>query len=205
MTTLNDTGNLRVCHPVLTSSGCASWATVFVFEMEPSVLHFQFNPAGSIPNNPRLPVLVYKGAFGQVPDPKRAETIEKHIVQHGWQPAWRWGVYDFAHYHSTAHEFLGVFRGRASLRLGHDSGITLVVEAGDVLVLPAGTGHQNLGSSDDFEVVGAYPNGQHADLIRAEQSDRLGAEQRIAKVPLPAGDPISGRTGALVQYWKLPT
>lgn len=169
----------------------------------PTVLHFKFTPAGPIPNNPQLPLIVYKGVFQDLPETQRADTIEKQISQHGWKPAWRWGVYDFPHYHSTAHELLGVFRGRASLRLGHETGVTVVAEAGDVIVIPAGVGHQNLGSSDDFQVVGAYPDGQTADLIRAEKSDRAAAEQRIAKVPLPKADPILGSTGALVERWNL--
>lgn len=170
-----------------------------------NVLHFQFTPAGPIPNNPRLPLVVYKGVFKDLPADERADLVEKQIRQHGWQPAWRWGVYDFPHYHSTAHEFLGVFRGRASLRFGHDSGVTLVVEAGDAVVIPAGVGHQNLGSSDDFQVVGAYPDGQSPDLIRADKSDRAAAEKRIAQVKLPTSDPISGAAGALVEQWKLST
>jgi len=169
-----------------------------------NVLRFQFLPAGPVPNNPKLPLVVYKSVFQDVPDDARADTIEKHLRQHGWQPAWRWGVYDFPHYHSTAHELLGVFRGRASLRLGHETGVTLVVEAGDVIVIPAGVGHQNLGSSEDFQVVGAYPEGQSADLIRADKSDRALAEKNIQKVPLPKADPLTGSAGALVEHWKLP-
>lgn len=173
--------------------------------ISPEVLHFNFLPAGTVPNNPLLPLVVYKGVFRDVPEDARADVIEKQVKQHRWQPAWRWGVYDFAHYHSTAHELLGVFKGRASLRLGHETGVTLVVEAGDVVVIPAGVGHQNLGSSADFQVVGAYPEGQSADLIRADKSDRTAAEKNIKQVPLPKQDPLSGKAGALVEQWKLPT
>ena len=170
----------------------------------PNVLHFQFPPSGSVPNNPQLPLVVYKAAFKDVSEAERADVIEKQIRQHAWRPAWRWGVYDFTHYHSTAHELLGVFRGRASLRLGHEAGVTLVVEAGDVIIIPAGVGHQNLGSSEDFQVVGAYPDGQTADLIRADKGDRIAAEKNIKQVRLPKADPISGAGGALVEQWKLP-
>ena len=168
-----------------------------------NVLHFQLQPAGPVPNNPLLPLLVYKAAFLEVDERKRPDVIEQQIRQHSWVPAWRYGVYEFAHYHSTAHEFLGVYRGKASLRLGHDSGITLVVEAGDVLVLPAGTGHQNLGSSDDFQVVGAYPAGQTADLIKAADNEAAAAMKRIAQVPAPKEDPISGPRGPLIDLWKI--
>src|SRR4051794_23178082 len=118
------------------------------------VLTFHFPDAGSIPNNPVLPVLVYKQISTGIPAVEAealAQWFERTWPLHGWHPAWRYGVYDFAHYHSTAHEALGVSRGRASLRLGAGPGATLIVEAGDLLVLPAGTAHQNLGSSDDFQ------------------------------------------------------
>ena len=169
----------------------------------PEVLTFRFGDAGSIPNNPVLPVLVYKRVH--LESAAKPETLatwfEQTWPKHGWRPAWRYGVYDFAHYHSTAHEVLGVYRGHASLRLGDGVGATLVVEAGDMLVLPAGTAHQNLGSSSDFHVVGGYPAGQHADLLRGAPGERPAADERIARVPKPKADPVSGSTGPLAKAW----
>src|SRR5678815_2319270 len=111
----------------------------------PEVLTFHFGDAGGIPNNPRLAVVVYKRLVDG-PDRSDPEALaawfEKTWPQHAWFPAWRYGIYDFPHYHSTAHEVLGVYRGHASLRLGGDVGVTVVAEKGDVLILPAGTGHQ---------------------------------------------------------------
>jgi uncharacterized protein YjlB len=171
------------------------------------LLTFRFADAGAIPNNPRLPALVYKRvAYGEArpADPEAlAIWFEKTWPAHGWRAAWRWGVYDFAHYHSTAHEVLGVYRGQASLRLGDSAGATLVVEAGDLIVLPAGTGHENLGSSADFHVVGGYPEGQSADLLRGRKGERPAADERIARVSPPKGDPLSGPAGPLVQAWSL--
>jgi len=173
----------------------------------PELLTFRFGDAGDIPNHPRLPVLIYKRAalaFQSADAPEAiARWFEKTWPQHHWRPSWRWGVYDFPHYHSTAHEILGVYRGRASLRLGANAGATLVVEPGDVIVLPAGTGHENLGASDDFHVVGGYPEGQEADLLRGRPGERPAADERIARVPPPKADPLSGSTGALVRAWSL--
>jgi uncharacterized protein YjlB len=173
----------------------------------PDVLTFLFREAGGFPNNSRLPVLVYKRV--SAPSPERnseaiARWFEQRWPQHEWRAAWRWGVYDFPHYHSTAHEILGVYQGHASLRVGHDAGVTFVVEAGDMLVLPAGTAHQNLGSSDDFQVVGGYPVGQSADLLRGVNGERPAADRRIAAVPLPRADPIHGTVGPLVREWAIP-
>lgn len=168
------------------------------------VLTFRFQDSGSIPNNPHLPVVLYQHVGRPNPRPDElAAWFEREWPKHGWHAAWRWGVYDFPHYHSTAHEILGVYRGQATLRLGHTTGVTIVAEAGDVLVLPAGTAHQNLGSSADFHVVGGYPEGQEADLLRGEAGERPAADERIANVPLPIGDPLLGPTGALVEHWRL--
>jgi uncharacterized protein YjlB len=160
----------------------------------------QFAEAGEIPNNPRLPLLIYKAvilARGE----EAAEMIEALYAKNHWRAAWRYGVYSFPHYHSTAHEVLGVYRGHALLRLGHTVGISAHVEAGDVIVIPAGVGHQNLGNSPDFHVVGGYPVGQVADLLRGNPGERPAADNRIAAVALPKADPVSGADGALVKLW----
>lgn len=169
------------------------------------VLKFVFADAGAFPNNPKLPVLVYKRVAASAPGgdaEKLAAWFEHTWPQHGWKPTWRWGVYDFPHYHSTAHEVIGVYRGHASLRLGDRTGATLVVEAGDMLVLPAGTAHQNLGASEDFHVVGGYPDGQAADLLRGDPGERPAADERIRQVPLPKQDPLAGHAGPLAKEWK---
>jgi uncharacterized protein YjlB len=170
----------------------------------PEVLTFLFKDAGGIPNNPRLPVLVCKKAAGERRDAGAiAKWFEAEWPKHGWRAAWRWGVYDFPHYHSTAHEVLGVYRGRATIRLGGDTGATIVAEQGDLLILPAGTGHQNLGAGADFHVVGGYPEGQSPDLLRGAKGERPAADDRIARVPLPKGDPLLGNDGPLAKAWKL--
>jgi uncharacterized protein YjlB len=171
----------------------------------PEVLTFHFGAAGGFPNNPHLAVIVYKQVAG-APDRADPEALaawfERTWPEHAWYPAWRYGIYDFPHYHSTAHEVWGVYRGHASLRLGDEAGATLVVEAGDMLVLPAGTTHQNLGSSRDFHVVGGYPHGQKADLLRGRDGERPAADERIAAVAMPAQDPVDGAKGPLTKHWR---
>jgi uncharacterized protein YjlB len=169
----------------------------------PEVLKFYFADDGSIPNNPRLPLVVVKKAFAAPQPDTLAAAIETAYGKNGWRAAWRWGVYDFPHYHSTAHEVLGCYRGSATLRLGGGNGIRLFVEPGDVLVLPAGTGHQNLGASADFHVCGGYPAGQEADLLRGRADERPQNLANIAKVPLPKADPTAGREGPLIELWRL--
>ena len=172
----------------------------------PEVLTFLFKDAGGIPNHPHLPTLVCKRAAPALDDAEAvARWFETEWPKHGWRAAWRWGVYDFPHYHSTAHEVLGVYRGHATIRLGDATGVTVVAEKGDVIILPAGTGHQNVGASADFHVVGGYPNGQSADLLRGKKGERPAADARIARVALPSGDPVSGLKGPLATHWKLPS
>lgn len=122
-----------------------------------------------------------------------AAAFERLFAGNGWGGGWRNGIYGFPHYHTTAHEVLGIARGWAEVRFGGESGEVLRVAAGDVAVLPAGTGHERLEASPDLLVVGAYPKGQEADLVRADRQP-LTAESafRIAAVPLPEQDPVRG-------------
>ncbi|SDP00204.1 Uncharacterized protein YjlB [Pseudomonas arsenicoxydans] len=151
-----------------------------------------------VPNNPRLPVLIYIKAIAiQGSDP--AALFEETFSANGWPPQWRYGVYDYHHYHTEGHEVLGVAAGYARLMLGGPGGRILEVSGGDVLLLPAGTGHCNVESSSDFLVVGAYPPGQHADICReAPTSEQLA---RIQTLPFPEQDPVQGLHGAVRRYW----
>ena len=152
-----------------------------------------------VPNNPRLPVLIYRQAIAiEGNDP--AALFEQTFSANGWPPQWRYGIYDYHHYHTEGHEVLGVAVGHARLMLGGPNGHAVEVSAGDVVLLPAGIGHCNLGSSDDFLVVGAYPPGQHADICReAPTSQQL---EKIKNLPFPQTDPVQGLHGAVSQQWS---
>lgn len=153
---------------------------------------------GWVPNNPRLRVLIYiKAIAAKGKDP--AALFEQIFSAHGWPPQWRDGVYDYHHYHTQGHEVLGIARGYARLMLGGPDGRVLEVSDGDVLLLPAGTGHCNIESSDDFLVVGAYPPGQHADICREAPNPAQLAN--IDKLPFPSQDPVQGPHGAVNRYW----
>lgn len=158
-----------------------------------------FEDDGTIPNN-KLPLLLYKNAFDQR-GKEGAAWLEKQFSKNNWRNAWRNGVYDYHHYHSISHEVLGVYSGDAKLHLGGKQGEKVDVEAGDILIIPAGVGHKNLGSSSNFGVVGAYPNGSDYDLKTGKESERPQADKNIAEVPLPDADPLQGTDKGLVDIW----
>lgn len=166
--------------------------------MNPQLLYFKDD--GKTPNSD-LPVVLYRRFLSEAAEP--AGAFEALFACHQWHPKWRAGIFDFHHYHSTAHEALGVASGSARVRLGGEAGQSLELAAGDVLVLPAGTGHRCEQASDDFLVVGAYPAGHDAyDLQRPGTANRAASKERIARVPKPRADPATGTTGALMQAWQ---
>jgi len=166
-------------------------------KLEPLTFHFADD--GLVPNNP-MPFLVYRGALAlDRREPER--SIERLFAQNGWGDMWRNGVYDFPHYHATVHEALGVARGHARVRFGGDRGRELELSAGDVAILPAGTGHQRLGASDDFSVVGAYPPGPRMQVARPSAENHAKALRTIPQVALPQTDPVAGADGPLVRLW----
>ncbi len=166
--------------------------------VEPEQLNFKDD--GIFPNSP-LPLLFYRQAITPVAkDP--ASIFEERFAENDWTNSWQNGIYSFPHYHSTSHEVLGVYSGIATLRLGGQHGKNVEIHAGDVIVIPAGVAHQNVGASNDFAVVGAYPGGRQWDLLRGLPGERPKADENIAALPIPNNDPIYGAKGSLRQIWE---
>src|ERR1700722_12172199 len=156
----------------------------------PEQLYLKRN--GWIPHSP-FPVLIYRNALPVTGD--LANTMERLFTANGWPPQWRNGIYSFHHYHSTAHEVLGFAGGHADLILGGEGGTPISVHAGDIAVLPAGTGHCRITASDDFLAIGAYPPDEHWDICRTAATPEV--IERMHRVQFPASDPLTGPTGAL--------
>jgi uncharacterized protein YjlB len=163
-------------------------------------LTFVFADDGLVPNNP-LPFLVYKRAV-DIANGHPEKTIEGLFGANGWGDMWRNGVYDYLHYHATVHEALGIARGHARVRFGGDHGKEFEITAGDVAILPAGTGHQCLAASRDFSVVGAYPPGAKMHVTLPTPENYAKALKTIPQVKLPQRDPVLGADGPLVGLWK---
>ena len=167
----------------------------------PRYRSFVFADDGTYPNNAGLPLIVLPQAFASAPA-VNPETIEALFGENGWDSAWRNGLFTFHHYHSMAHEALGIYSGWVKAGLGGPGGETLTTRAGDVLIIPAGVSHKNLDQSPDFRVVGAYPRGQSWNMMYGKPGERPRADEAIRNVPLPAADPVYGKTGPLMQLWK---
>jgi uncharacterized protein YjlB len=155
---------------------------------EPEVLGFPGD--GPFPNNGSLPVLIHRGA---VSGERRAEALEQLFAANGWTNSWRDGLYDFHHFHSNAHEVLGIARGRVTAVLGGPNGASVLLEEGDVVMLPAGTAHRKEGGSADLQIVGAYWNGREPDLCRGEAADEGHVAENMRALPPPERDPVNGR------------
>ncbi len=158
---------------------------------------FHFEDDGIIPNNPTLNVLFYPAVFKE-----NLHEIEQTFNRHNWLNSWSGGVFDYHHYHSNTHEVLGVQSGSATLQLGGEQGESVKVKAGDVVILPAGTGHKRIEASDDFRVIGAYPQGVSYNVKTGKSDERPYVLEDIQNTPLPQTDPVYGKTGPLIEQWK---
>jgi uncharacterized protein YjlB len=170
--------------------------------MPRSVKTFQLKQSGTIPNNLDVPVLLYPQVVDLARANDPAALLEELFESNDWGSSWRNGIYNYVHYHSGIHEALGIARGRVRIRLGGDGGEEIDLQAGDVVVLPAGTGHQNLTASEDLLVVGAYPPSGEYDLCTGTKDELTKARARIPLVPPPSYDPVYGSDGPLTEHWR---
>ncbi len=157
---------------------------------------FLFEDDGAIPNS-TLPLLVYRAAA-----PADPQAIERTFAANRWPPDWRAGVHPYHHFHANTHEALGVARGTATVLFGGPNGRELQVSAGDIVIVPAGVGHCNKSQSADLMIVGAYPdNAPRPDQYRGKSAEHAQVLPKIAVVPAPAADPVTGGDGPLRRLW----
>ncbi len=165
------------------------------------VVAYHLAASRAIPNHPRWPLLVYSGVFAAA-TADLAAAFEELFNRNQWPAAWRNGIYPFHHYHCDAHEALAVYSGEVTAQFGGDDGIVITARCGDVIVLPAGTGHKKLSSRGALGIVGAYPAGQHPDMCTPLLSSQKHRATAVARVALPQRDPLYGAGGPLHDYWK---
>lgn len=151
-----------------------------------------FDKAADVPNS-TLPALLYRAVLlPNIAD--KANAFRAHFKSAGWTGIWTDTIYDYTHFHSNAHEALGIAEGKVTLRLGGEEGSLFRLQEGDMLVLPAGVGHRRVGKDDGLTVIGAYPRGQ-------SKFDMKLRGRAIPKPPLPSSDPFSGPDGPLIEAW----
>lgn len=131
------------------------------------IKQYHLRPTALIPNSPR-PLLHYKRVL---PTQATADNNSEQVIDviksfdtfedNGWKVAWlnRYGPTQPSHFHSEAHECMGIISGTASIRFGaadtsddldenttgsawEDGGVVLEAEAGDVFVIPSGVAHK---------------------------------------------------------------
>jgi uncharacterized protein YjlB len=164
----------------------------------------QLQDDGETPNNACFPVLLYRSPIKLRPQFDPAAILESLFDSHGWRDSWRDGIYDFLHFHTGTHEVLGFARGWVKIQLGGRKGRTVTLKAGDVVVLPAGTGHRRVAKSSDLLVVGAYPGHGRYDEPKPADIPHSKAVQCIARVGVPKHDPVYGAKGPLLELWRTP-
>lgn len=109
-------------------------------------------------------------------------------------------MYSTSHFHSNTHEVLSIYAGSAKLCFGGEanpSRVEVVVEKGDVVVVPAGVAHRLLEDLGDFIMVGAYPGGKDWDMCygREEEAEKVKA---IAHLGWFEKDPLYDREGPVL-------
>ncbi len=150
--------------------------------------------------NSDLPLVIRRAAIEPDPDAP-AEAFEAAFRANGWTAGWRNGIFPYEHYHSTAHEVLGIAAGSALVRFGGEGGREVPLATGDVIVIPAGTGHKLIEEDANLLVVGAYAEGRSWDIVRPAPAKLEAALARIAAVPHPSADPVDGPDGPLMALW----
>jgi uncharacterized protein YjlB len=162
---------------------------------------FKLAPRDWVPNNRRFAVAVYRAAIPGTAfaDGDLAAEFEALFEHNQWPPQWRDSLFDYHHFHSTAHEVLGVAAGSAEVIVGGPGARVVTLRAGDALLLPAGTGHCLQAFAGNLHVVGAYPPGQQWDIRRdALTPGELAAMEAL---PFPPSDPVLGERGPVVEQW----
>jgi uncharacterized protein YjlB len=161
---------------------------------------FRFAGSPLAPNS-ALPLAVMRAPLPLDPDDP-ASTFEEIFARNGWTRSWRNGIYPYSHFHSTAHEVLGLASGAATVRFGGAEGRVLELGTGDVVVVPAGVAHQLVAEHGRLLVVGAYAGGRLWDILREREGASAVARPRIAAVPLPEADPLAGPDGPVLASWR---
>jgi len=188
-------------HETVAGGGRSGFGDILVKKRKPQMRRQKDD--GETPNNPDCPLLFYRSPVSLDNQHDPAAIFEVLFASHGWKSSWRNGMYDFNHFHTHTHEVLGIARGKVTALFGGMKGHKVELKAGDVVVIPSGTGHKRIRQSKDLLIVGAYPtNGGDYDEPKPDRVDLKEARRQIKKVRLPLADPVYGKQGPLRRIWR---
>ncbi|XXH00782.1 hypothetical protein Hte_007133 [Hypoxylon texense] len=161
-----------------------------------------------VPNS-KLPIVVYRGALAHC---ENEDAVKEALEANGgWKKGGAWNAWFKAHFHPNAHECYGVVQGTSELSLGRspldppEKGMSLKVDRGDVIVLPAGVSHCSSTASSDYRFVVLFPTGAPRWVsVWFDQPMETVSDYKIQsqKVSLPSHDPIYGEGAGLVETWS---
>lgn len=145
---------------------------------------------GVFPNNV-LPVLHYVNVL-VIPKLFAGMSVRSLFRDNGWYNAWSSGIFEYNHYHSNTFEVLGVISGSTRVLLGGDHGKSVLLNTGDVLIIPPGIAHRNLRTEDSIKCIGAYPDGIQYTMHYGKAGERPQTDHEIQRVAFPEKDPVFG-------------
>jgi len=120
---------------------------------------YHLSPTKHVPNS-ALPVLVYRSVL---PRPYSETSAVEALEKNEWLHGGTFKHFPAHHFHSISHECYAIYKGSTRFLFGKGpldadvDGIQVDLQAGDVIVDPAGVAHRNMESSADFEYIGVYP------------------------------------------------
>lgn len=167
---------------------------------EPKILHTIIKTNGNFPNNSYLPLLIYRQAL--MFNDASLQAVKQILRDNGWKNIWVDGVYNYDHYHSNNHEALIIFSGRCLLQIGGPKGKKISLSCGDVIIFPAGVAHKKINASTDFKCIGSYPFAIDYDMNVGKANEHPEVDKNIKKLKLPKTDPIFGKKGPLLHFWR---
>ena len=149
----------------------------------------------------KFPVLHYKENL-QLPTFFPGKYVRSVFQENNWTNNWRSGIYTFHHYHSTAHEVMAVIDGRTIILLGGINGKNVLLKKGDVIVIPAGVAHMNLGDENDITCIGGYPSGRGYDMNYGTPDEHPMVDINIRHLPILDSGPLYGQDDPLISIWN---
>ncbi len=159
-----------------------------------------FEGDGLIPNNPDCGAVHYRGVV-EITGSDPALAFEDLFDTNGWPSAWRNGIFSHHHFHTSAHEVLGIYSGRATVLLGGENGQLFELNAGDVVIVPAGVGHKKVHCDGNLGVVAGYANGDAADMCKPDSRLYESRCAVVKAVRAPSHDPVCGKDGPVTAHW----